>query len=77
MKKVKVGKNHSIGFLPYKEEDNFLFCSGAQLHHFDENNEDCDESFIDITTTEQIDELIDALIEIKESFPNKEKGGKA
>lgn len=40
MKKVKVGKNHSIGFLPYKKEDNFLFCSGAQLHHFDENNED-------------------------------------
>ncbi len=71
---IKAGYGKKIALLGYTESNTVMFPSSAQMQIYDRGDEpfeDTSETFVDFFNEKQIDDFIDALKEIKESFNNK------
>lgn len=67
-KTIKIGYGQTLRFAPYQESQ-FPWTHTAQIQIIDKENHFS--GFFDFDTPEQIDEVIDALRELKRSFPNQ------
>ncbi len=68
---VRVGFGKHIALLGYTKSENIMFPSSAQMQIYDSEDEpfeDCSEAYVDFFNEEQVDELIEALKKVKESF---------
>lgn len=71
---VHVGLGKHIALLGYTKSNTLMFPSGAQMQIYDSEDEpfeDCSEAFVDFVKEEQVDDLIEALKKVKESFKDK------
>lgn len=71
-KVIYVGYGKSLGITGFSESDNKMFPSGAQIQLYDEGDEPFEDScaeYFDLWTKNQVDCLIEALKEVRESFP--------
>lgn len=71
---VRVGSGKHIALLGYRKSGSIMFPSCAQMQIYetdDEPFEDCQEAYVDFFTEEQVDNLIEALKKVKESFKSK------
>lgn len=68
---IRVGYAKHIALLGYTESNTLMFHSGAQMQIYDSEDEpfeDSSEAYVDFVNEKQVDELIDALKKVKESF---------
>lgn len=68
---IRVGYAKHIALLGYTESNTLMFPSGAQMQIYDSEDEpfeDSSEAYVDFVNEKQVDELIDALKKVKESF---------
>ncbi|WP_212125135.1 hypothetical protein, partial [Bacteroides pyogenes] len=68
---VRVGSGKHIALLGYTKSESIMFPSSAQMQIYDTDDEpfeDCSEAYVDFFTEEQVDNLIEALKRVKESF---------
>ncbi|WP_303208590.1 hypothetical protein [Bacteroides oleiciplenus] len=68
---VRVGYAKHIALLGYTKSESKMFPSSAQMQIYDTEDEpfeDCSEAYVDFFTEEQVDNLIEALKRVKESF---------
>ncbi len=73
---VRVGYAKHIALLGYTKSDSPMFPSSAQMQIYDTDDvpfDDSTEAYVDFFTEEQVDNLIEALKKVKESFKSKEK----
>ena len=73
---VRVGHAKHIALLGYTKSNTLMFPSSAQMQIYDSGDEpfeDCSEAFVDFAREEQVDELIEALKKVKDSFNDKKK----
>ena len=71
---VRVGFAKHIALLGYTKSENIMFPSSAQMQIYDTEDEpfeDCTEAYVDFFTEEQVDNLIEALKRVKESFKSE------
>ena len=71
---IRVGFGKHIALFGYTKSDSVMFPSSAQMKIFDTEDEpfeDCPEAYVDFIRVEQVDDLIEALKKLKESFKNK------
>lgn len=68
---VCVGFSKHIALLDYTKSESIMFPSSAQMQIYDSEDEpfeDCPEAYVDFFNEKQVDELIEALKKVKESF---------
>ncbi|WP_368107622.1 hypothetical protein [Bacteroides nordii] len=68
---VRVGFAKHIALLGYTKSESIMFPSSAQMQIYDSEDEpfeDCSEAYVDFFNEKQVDELIEALKKVKESF---------
>lgn len=68
---IHVGYAKHIALLGYTKSDTLMFPSSAQMQIYDSEDEpfeDCSEAYVDFVNENQVDELIEALKKVKESF---------
>ncbi|MFT0409851.1 hypothetical protein [Bacteroides thetaiotaomicron] len=68
---VRVGFGKHIALLGYTKSESLMFPSSAQMQIYDTDDEpfeNCSEAYVDFFTEEQVDNLIEALKKVKESF---------
>lgn len=73
---VRAGFGKHIVLLGYTEKESLMFPSSAQMQIYDtedEQFEDYLEADVDFFTEEQVDNLIEALKKVKESFKTRKK----
>ena len=71
---VCVGSGKHIALLGYAKSESIMFPSCAQMQIYDTDDEpfeDCSEAYVDFFTEEQVDNLIEALKRVKESFKSR------
>ena len=68
---VRVGFDKHIALMVYTKSESIMFPSSPQIQIYDTEDEpfeDCSEAYVDFFTEEQVDNLIEALKRVKESF---------
>lgn len=68
---VRVGYAKHIALLGYTRSESIMFPSGAQMQIYDTDDEPFEggsEAYVYFFTEEQVDNLIEALKKVKESF---------
>ena len=68
---VRVGFAKHIALLGYTKSESIMFPSSAQMQIYDSEDkpfEDCSKAYVDFFNEKQVDELIEALKKVKESF---------
>lgn len=77
MKKTITTRTGSrITLLGYKESNSIFFDSKAQIQITNNLGDDCeDEVYINIISTSEIDQIIQALQELKQTFPKQQHNG--
>lgn len=68
---VRVGYAKHIALLGYTRSESIMFPSSAQMQIYDTDDkpfEDCTEAYVDFLTEKQVDNLIEALKKVKDSF---------
>lgn len=68
---VRVGSAKHIALLGYTKSESIMFPSCAQMQIYDSEDEpfeDGSEAYVDFFREEQVDDLIEALKKVKESF---------
>ncbi len=71
---VRVGFGKHIALLGYTKSESMMFPSSAQMQIYDTEDEPFEvgsEAYVDFFTEEQVDNLIEALKRVKESFKSK------
>lgn len=71
---IRVGFGKHIALLGYAKSDSAMFPSSAQMQIYDIEEkpfEDSPEAHVDFTREKQVDDLIEALKKLRESFKNK------
>lgn len=73
---VRVGFGKHIALLGYTKSESIIFPSSAQMQIYDTGDEpfeDAPKAFVNFFTEEQVDNLIEALKRVKESFKSIKK----
>ena len=68
---VRVGFAKHIALLGYTKSESIMFPSSARMQIYDSEDEpfeDCSEAYVDFFNEKQVDELIEVLKKVKESF---------